>query len=111
MKNRKPKTENGKPEIGPDRFSFSVSCFPFAVFCFLPVWFRLVRVRKAKEHPSAKMPRRIKTPRSGEWVNGNGASLRPREPWEARSEIGILPWRTLGCAWRLGGSYFRVIGV
>jgi hypothetical protein len=44
-KNEKQKTESGKPEIGPDRFSFSVSCFPFPVFCFLPVWFRLVRVR------------------------------------------------------------------
>jgi hypothetical protein len=31
--------------VGPDRFSFPVSCFPFPVFCFLPVWFRLARVR------------------------------------------------------------------
>jgi hypothetical protein len=48
MKNRKPETENGKPEIGPDRFSFPVSCFPFPVFGFLLVWFRLVEVRKVK---------------------------------------------------------------
>jgi hypothetical protein len=32
MKNRKPETENGKPEIGPDRFSFPVSCFRFPVY-------------------------------------------------------------------------------
>jgi hypothetical protein len=44
MKNRKPETENGKPEIGPDRFSFPVSCFRFPVSGFFPVWFRLVRV-------------------------------------------------------------------
>jgi hypothetical protein len=45
MKNRKPETENGKPEIGPDRFSFPVSCFRFSVSGFFPVWFALVRVR------------------------------------------------------------------
>jgi hypothetical protein len=32
MKNRKPETENGKPEIGPDRFF--ISGFPFSVSCF-----------------------------------------------------------------------------
>jgi phospholipid transport system substrate-binding protein len=45
MKNRKPETEDGKPEIGPDHFSFPVSCFRFPVSGFFPVWFRLVRVR------------------------------------------------------------------
>jgi hypothetical protein len=29
MKNRKPETENGKPEIGPDRFSFRFPVFRF----------------------------------------------------------------------------------
>jgi hypothetical protein len=44
MKNRKPETENGKLEIGPDRFSFPVSCFRFPVSGFFPVWFGLVPV-------------------------------------------------------------------
>jgi hypothetical protein len=37
MKNRKPETENGKPEIGPDRLSFPVCRFRFPVSSFLPV--------------------------------------------------------------------------
>jgi hypothetical protein len=55
MKDRKPETENGKPEIseiGPDRFSFPVSRVRFPVSGFLPVWFRLVRVREDKTVPA-----------------------------------------------------------